>query len=299
MAAEIVTVAGARLRASADENSEIFWALRGGGGNFGVVVSFEFALCELRDVVSGLIVHRGADCAAVLRALRDMSGDLPDDLTVWAVLRQAPPLPFLSQRDHGTPVAVLACCWCGDPVDADAALAPVRAIGTPVGEEIARQPYADWQAAFDPLTGPGARNYWKSHMFDDLADELVDIFAEGLERLPTTESEIFVAQLGGAPTRIDPAATAYQHRKAAFMMNLHARWQNPAEDTRCIAWAREFFDRTERHAAGGVYSNFMPEDEDDRARMAYGPAYPRLARPKAELDPGNLLRSNVNIPPGA
>ena len=296
LGADVVTPAGERLRAAPDENADLFWALRGGGGNFGVVTRFEFALHPLaHDVTAGLILHPGAHAAQVLQALRDVADDLPDDLTVWAVLRKAPPLPFLDAAHHGVPVIVLACCWCGAPEDADEALSPVRAIGTPLAEAIGPQPYAAWQTAFDPLTGHGARNYWKSHMFDQMEDGLIDLLVEALDRLPGDECEIFVAQLGGAPARSDPSATTYRHREAAFMMNIHARWRETADDTRCIAWAREFFDRTEPYATGGVYSNFMPEDETDRARSAYGDAYDRLAAIRARHDPDRIMRAPAEV----
>lgn len=295
-AVEIATPAGERLRASVTEEPDLFWAVRGGDGNFGVVTRFEYSLCELpHDVTAGLIVHPAARGAEVLQGLRDIAPSLPDELTVWAVLRKAPPLPFLDVEHHGAPVVVFACCWCGAPEDSDEALAPVRAIGAPLAEAIGPQPLASWQTAFDPLTDHGARNYWKSHMFDEVKDELIDLFVEALERLPGDECEIFVAQLGGAPSRVDPSTTAYAHRSAAFMMNVHARWRDAAEDVRCVAWAREFFDRTEPHANGGVYSNFMPDDETDRAARAFGEAYARLSALKSRHDPGGLLRTQADV----
>jgi FAD/FMN-containing dehydrogenase len=295
-AAEVVTPAGERLRASRDENPDLFWGLRGGGGNLAVATRFEFDLHPLpHDVTAGLIIHPGARAVETLQALRDVAPSLPEALTVWAVLRQTPPLPFLDASQHGAPIVALACCWSGDPYAADAALAPVRAIGFPLAEAIGPQPYAVWQTAFDPLSDHGARNYWKSHMFEGLEDSLIDVFAEALDRLPGPECEVFVAQLGGTPARLDPASTSYPHRNAAFMMNVHARWRDPADDMRCIAWAREFFDRTEPFSTGGVYSNFMPEDEAERAPNAFGASYERLVRLKAVHDPRNVLRSNASI----
>lgn len=297
-AVDIVTPSGARLRANAQEHPDLFWALRGGGGNFGVVLSFEFDLHPLPEAVTtGFIVHSGDNASEVLRALRDVSGSLPDPLTVWAVLRTAPALSFLPEQIHGAPVVILACCWSGTPANADAALETVRGIGSPLAEAIGPHPYVNWQKAFDPLTDHGARNYWKSHTFDDLGDEAIDVFVEALGRLPSPECEIFVAQLGGAPARVEPQSTAFAHRKASFMMNVHARWRAATEDQRCMAWAREIFDRTEPYASGGVYSNFMPDDETERARAAFGKSYARLSELKALYDPENLLRANVNVRP--
>ena len=293
---DLVTPEGERLRASATEEPDLFWALRGGGGNFGVATGFEFRLHEMpRDITAGLIVHSGLRAGEVLQSLRDLAPSLPDALTVWPVLRNAPPLPFLDPAQHGAPVVALACCWSGPPENADAALAPVRAIGSPIAEAMSPQPLAIWQKAFDPMTDHGARNYWKSHMFDAVEDGLIDLFVEALERLPGNECEIFIGQLGGAVSRIDPETTAYPHRTAAYMMNVHARWRDSSDDDRYIAWAREFFDRTEPHANGGVYSNFMPEDEADRVRAAFGDAYNRLSELKRKHDPFGVLSTNANI----
>jgi FAD/FMN-containing dehydrogenase len=298
--ANIVTPDGQRRRASAAENPELFWAIRGGGGNFGVVTSFDFKLHEVGpEVLSGLVVHPIAAAPDLLREYRRLAAAMPDELTVWVVMRQAPPLPFLPEEWHGREVLVFAACYAGDMAEGEQALAPLRALGKPIADVIGPHAYAGWQQAFDPLLTPGARNYWKSHNFEAIEDGLVDLLTEAVGRLPTPECEIFIAQLGGATRRTDPAATAFAHRGASYLMNVHTRWQEPAQDTHCIAWARELFDRTARFATGGVYVNFMPEDETSRVKSAFGASYDRLARIKADVDPGNLLRMNMNIRPAA
>ncbi len=300
MAADIVTADGRNRRVSAAENPELFWAIRGGGGNFGVVTSFDFKLHPVGpEVLSGLVVHPIVAAPDLLRDYRKLAAAMPDELTVWVVMRKAPPLPFLPDEWHGKEVLVFAACYAGDMAEGERALAPLRALGKPIADVIGPHPYAGWQQAFDPLLTPGARNYWKSHNFDAVEDGLVDVLSEAVGRLPTPECEIFIAQLGGATKRTEPTATAFAHRSANFLMNVHTRWQDATQDTHCIAWARELFDRTARFATGGVYVNFMPDDETGRVKSAFGASYDRLAKVKAEVDPANLLRMNMNIRPAA
>ena len=297
---DIVFVDGRLLHASADEETDLFWAVRGGGGNFGVVTQFEYAAHPVGpEVLSGLIVHPGTDAPQLLRQYRDLAAGFPDDLTAWVVLRKAPPLPFLSEEWHGKEVLVFACCWAGDMAAGEAALAELRALGEPIADVIGPHQFSDWQKAFDPLLTPGARNYWKSHNFSVLSDGLIELLAEALGRLPTAECEIFIPHLGGATKRVNWDSTAFAHRSANFLMNVHTRWQEADEDSRCIAWARELFDRTAAFATGGVYSNFTSQDDSDRANGAFGANYTRLSALKARYDPENRLRMNMNIRPAA
>jgi hypothetical protein len=216
---------------------------------------------------------------------------------VWAVLRKAPPLPFLPEKVHGTEVLVLALCYAGDPAEGERLVGPLRKFGTPVGEHVGVQPYTAWQQAFDPLLTPGARNYWKSHNFSSLDDRLFDAIIEYTKKLPSPQCEIFLGALGGATSRPEPTSTAYAHRDTQFVMNVHGRWDDPADDGRGIAWAREFFNASAPFATGGVYVNFLTADEGDRVSNAYGPNYERLARVKRKYDPANFFRVNQNIKP--
>jgi FAD/FMN-containing dehydrogenase len=300
ISADIVTSAGELVQASATENSDLFWALRGGGGNFGVVSSFEFRLHPVGPMVlSGLIVHPFARAKELLAGYRQVASKAPDELTVWVVLRQAPPLPFLPAEVHGKEILVFAVCYTGDEAAGKRALEPLRALGKPIADVIGMQPYAAWQTAFDPLLTPGAYNYWKSHNFVELSDGLLDTLASHAAKLPTGECEIFIGQLGGATSRIAVEATAYPHRGANYVMNVHTRWRDPADERRSIDWARQLFAQTAPHATGGVYVNFMPEDETDRVSNAYGPNYARLEALKAKYDPDNLFRLNQNVRPSA
>lgn len=296
--AEVVTAAGEVVRASNTEHPDLFWALRGGSGNFGVVTHFEFRLHPVGpDVLSGLIVYPISAAKSVLRQYREFLAQAPDALSVWAVLRQAPPLPFLPEEVHGTGMIALALLYAGDPKLGEPLIDPLREFGTPLGEHVGVQPYIAWQQAFDPLLTPGARNYWKSHNFSTLQDGLFDAVIESIENLPSPQCEIFFGAIGGATTRPAPESAAYAHRDAQFVMNVHGRWQEKADDQRCIGWAREFFKASAPFASGGVYVNFLTADEGDRVRSAYGPNYDRLAQVKRTYDPDNLFRTNQNIQP--
>ncbi len=295
---EMVTAAGQVIRANVGEHPDLFWALRGGGGNFGVVTRFEFHLHLVGpNLLSGLIVYPFADAKSVLQQYRDFALNAPDALTVWVVMRKAPPLPFLPADVHGKEVVVLALLYSGAPAEGEALIEPLRHFGTPVGAHVGVQPYVAWQQAFDPLLTPGARNYWKSHNFATLDDGLLDVLIGAVRTLPSPDCEVFIASLGGEISRQRPDATAYGQRDAKFLMNVHGRWQDPADDERGIKWSRELFTAAAPFASGGVYVNFMTAEEGDRVRAAYGGNYERLARVKQQYDPGNLFRTNQNITP--
>jgi len=298
ISADVVTADGKLVHANATENPDLFWALRGGGGNFGVVSSFEFRLHPVGPMVlSGLIVHPFERAKELLAGYRQVASKTPDELSVWVVLRKAPPLPFLPADVHGKEIVVFAVCYTGDEADGNRALEPLRALGKPIADVIGMQPFAAWQAAFDPLLTPGAYNYWKSHNFVELGDGLLDHLVGSVGKLPTAECEIFIGQLGGATNRVAADATAYPHRGVNFVMNVHTRWREPAEERRSIDWARKLFAETAPYATGGVYVNFMPDDEADRVSNAYGANYARLATLKAKYDPTNLFRLNQNVQP--
>ena len=296
--AEVVTADGQVRQASSTENAELFWAIRGGGGNFGVVTRFDFRLHPLGpDVLSGLIVYDFDEAKSVLQQYRAFLETTPDELTVWAIARRAPPLPFLPEAVHGREILALALCYAGAPAMGEPLIEPLRTFGTVLGEHVGIQPYIAWQQAFDPLLTPGARNYWKSHNFTTLSDDLFDVVVEYIRKLPDPQCEIFFGAIGAATARVAPDATAYAHRDAQFVMNVHGRWENAADDDRCIRWARDYFEATRPHASNGAYINFLTGDEGDRVPSAYGANYDRLARAKRQYDPTNLFRINQNIRP--
>jgi len=296
--AEVVTAAGEVVRASATEHPDLFWALRGGSGNFGVVTRFEFRLHPRRtQCAAGLIVYPFSEAKSVLQQYREFMTKAPDDLSVWTVMRKAPPLPFLPESVHGQEVVVLALLYTGDPEEGESLIAPLHTFGTPAGAHVGVMPYVDWQKAFDPLLTPGTRNYWKSHNFSELQDGLFDAVIEYIGTLPSPQCEIFFGALGGATTLPAPDSAAYAHRDARFVMNVHGRWDDAADDARCIRWARDFFKASAPFASGGVYVNFLTADEADRVQAAYGQNYERLAQVKRQYDPANLFSTNQNIRP--
>jgi FAD/FMN-containing dehydrogenase len=298
LSAEIVTADEQILRTSSSEHPDLFWAIRGGGGNFGVVTDFEFALHPVGpEITAGLIVFPFEQARQVLQRYRDFSASLRDEVSVWGVLRQAPPLPFLPAEVHGREVVVMACFSPLPMAQVQAELDTVRGFGQPHGEHVGAMPYTAWQQAFDPLLTAGARNYWKSHNFSALNDEAIDTVIRYVGRLPSPQTEIFIGQLGGQANRVAAEATAYPHRQALYAMNVHTRWNDPAQDEQCIRWARAFFSDAAPYADGSVYINFMPQDETDRIAQAYGPNYGRLKDIKAKYDRNNLFRQNQNIKP--
>jgi hypothetical protein len=233
----------------------------------------------------------------LLGRYREIMAAAPDELSCWFVMRSAPPLPFLSQEVHGTGIIVFAACYAGLMDAAEVAMKPLREMGQPIADVIGPHPFAGWQAVLDPLLTPGARNYWKSHSFTTLNDGAIATLVKYAGKLPSPECELACAQLGGAINRVSAGATAYPHRDIGFVLNIHTRWREPADDAECIAWARSLFESCKPYATGGVYVNFLPEEEKDRVVSAYLGNSERLAAVKAKYDPHNLFRMNQNIRP--
>jgi FAD/FMN-containing dehydrogenase len=298
VSAEVITADGNKMRVSENDNTDLFWAIRGGGGNFGIVTQFEFVLHPVGpEILAGLIVLPFNQAKQVLAHYREFVESAPEELNVWVVLRQAPPLPFLPEDVHGKEVVVLAVFYAGDGAEGEKLIEPLRSFGEPHGEHIGAQPYVEWQQAFDPLLTPGARNYWKSHNFIELSDGALDSMIEFAGKLPSPQCEIFIALLAGAPNRVPADAMAYGHRDAKFVLNVHGRWDETAHDERCIAWAREFFKASAPYASAGAYVNFMTEDEGDRVAAAYGANHARLVQIKKQYDRENVFHLNQNIKP--
>ena len=294
VAADVIVADGRMLRASETQHPDLFWALRGGSGNLGIVSRFELKLHPVGpQVLTGMVVYPLAQAASALRQFAAYVKTLGDDTNIWTVMRKAPPLPFLPAEVHGTDIIAFCLFHAGDADEGRRAFEPVRHYGTALGEFVAAQPYTAWQQTFDPLLTPGARNYWKSHNFADLSDAAIDVAVRYVRELPSPHCEIFFGLIGGATTRVPRDAMAYSHR------DVHGRWDAAADDERCIAWARGFFLDAAPHATGGVYVNFLTDDEPERIAAAYGPGYERLVAAKTRYDPGNLFRMNQNVRPRA
>lgn len=297
ISAEVVTVDGERLSCSQDSHPDLFWAIRGGGGNFGIVTSFKFGLVKVGpEVMSGPLIFKMEDAKQVLENLRKFCENCLNEVSVWSVFRDAPPFPFLDSSYHGKRVLVLVAFHTGSLEEGKLALDQLNDLGNPIGNGIAPHTFTKFQQAFDPLLVPGARNYWKTHNFIDISDGLLDTILDYAKKLPNQHSEIFLAQMGGVTNQVPKNETAYPHRDVNFIMNVHTRWENASDDEKCITWARDFYQATRPYATGGAYVNFLSEG-DDTLEGAFAENIERLAKVKAKYDPRNVLRSNLNITP--
>jgi FAD/FMN-containing dehydrogenase len=297
---EIVTADGEIRRASEDEHADLFWAIRGGGGNFGIVTEFEFEARQLGpEVAGGLVLHSMADAPDVIRFFREFTETAPDEVTALLVLRIAPPAPFLPEAVHGKPVAGIAAMYAGDPEDGMRALAPVKEFGNPLADAITQKAYTAHQSFLDSGQPHGRRYYWKSEYVPAIAPELGNAMISHCSRFPTPFSSMLAMHLGGATTRTSPDAGAVSHRDAGYVVAIQAAWENPADDSANISWARQFHADLRPWSSGGTYVNFLTEEEHGaRIQQAYEPEiYQKLARIKATYDPENIFRQNKNIQP--
>jgi FAD/FMN-containing dehydrogenase len=294
--ADVVTADGRFVHASADENPDLFWGLRGGGGNFGVVTSFEFQLHRLGPtILAGPIFYPGDQATEVLRRFRDYASTLPDEMTTLANLASAPPLPFLPMEVHGKPIVIIVGVYAGSPDDGMDLAAPLRTLGTPIADLLGPMPYATIQSLLDPLWTGGSRNFFKSGYLADLPDRAIEMVARFQLTAPSPSNEIHLHQFGGAVAHVPDDATAFGSRNAPWLVNVVSRWTDASSDDAEIAWARDLYRALEPFFASGTYVNFMSAG-DDRVREAYGPEkYERLARLKEIWDPTNLFRLNQNI----
>lgn len=300
VAADVVTADGTLVHASEEEHPDLFWALRGGGGNFGVVTSFEFQLHPVGpEILTAQLFHRIEDAERVLRAYRDVMAAAPDELACYPIILNVPPVDPFAAELQGKPALALVGCYSGDPADGEPAIAPLAALGEPFLNVVAPMPYAAFQSAFDAGTPDGARYYGKAHLLPDLSDAAIATVLDHVEDLPGAFSTIFFESLGGAIARRPADATAWPHRDAAYGFAVQAGWIDPDDDQAEIAWVRRIHEAMAPHATGGVYVNYMDGDEADRVTAAYGDHYRRLAEIKERWDPDNLFRANHNIAPPA
>lgn len=297
LAVDIVTADGRLITASDQENRDLFWAVRGGSGNFGAVVSFVFRLHDVGpEVLFGPTVYRLEDAAEVLRHYRAFAIDAPRECCVWADLMTAPPMPFLPERYHGAKVLTLMQCCSGDLADGETVLAPLRGFGTPIGDAVGPMRYADAQQMLDGTYAKGLRNYWRSTNFRTLPDATIEKLVRVAATMPTPETDVLICQLGGAIGDVLSDATAFPHRETGFVVTPGARWRAPHDDERCLAWIREVGDTLAQDADGGQYVNFISEGTGQES-SAYGGNYARLKAVKKAYDPENLFRSNQNVRP--
>jgi len=296
--ADVVTADGRFLRASATENEDLFWAIRGGGGNFGAVTAFEFQLHRAGpEVLGGLIFHAAERAPSLLRFLRDYLPSSSEDLTVFTVMRKAPAAAFVPQEFHGQPVIANLVVHSGDPAQAERDLAPLRSFAEPLADLVSRRPYTAVQALTDASWAPGFENYWKSDYLMGIPDGAIEVLTEHLATITSPLSDFKIAYLGGAAARL-PDDSALSHRKLPFLLNINTRWPLGDAPEPHIAWTRSLFERMKPFSEGKVYVNFLMDEGQDRVRAAYGPEkYERLVAVKRRYDPENFFSLNQNIKP--
>ena len=290
LSADVITVGGRRLTASSTENADLFWGLRGGGGNFGVVTSFEFQLHEVGPLLTGRLAHPWSKAREALRFYRDFVAQAPDGLVVYQ---------SLGIGADGQPGMFMRSVFNGAIAEGLSSVAPLRRFGSPVIDDFKPMSYVDVQKMVEPAFPPGRLNYWKANFVDELSDELIDVMVDSFSRVPSPYSMIALEQMGGAVAHVPESATAFQYRTAAFSLLILSGWVDPGDSDVNVAWAREVWERTRPLSSSGVYVNYLGTEGDQRVRDAYGVNHARLREVKRTYDPGNFFRLNQNIEPAA
>jgi len=299
LAAEVVTANGELLTASESENSELFWGIRGGGGNFGVVTSFTFQLHPVGpEVLAGLILYRIEDAADVLRFFREFTASTPEELGALAVFRTAPPAPFIPEELHGTPVLAIIVCYIGDIEEGEQVVRTLREFGSPIVDAIKPKSFIAHNTSLDPGQPSGMYYYWKSEYVTTIADDAIQAIAASAAEMTSAYARLAVFQLGGAIKRLDESDMAVSHRDAEYVLAINTGWAEPEDTESQMKWTHDLW--TAIHPfSSGVYVNFLSADDgEDRVLAAYGPQkYEKLVALKNKYDPQNLFRVNKNIKP--
>jgi hypothetical protein len=297
--AEIVTADGRIRRIGPNAEPELFWAIRGGGGNFGIVTSFEFDLHPVSTILGGTVIWEASRTRDVIRLYRDLCDGAPDELTLMVLCLAAPRQPFIPEELQGQPVVAIAACWCGDLAEGEEALEPLRRFGTPLSDRLRPMPYVELQSTFDVGSRPGFMNYWKSPFLAELSDKAIDVLVDGAERMPTAISQVLLTNMGGAVARVPLEATAFPHRLAPLYLEIIGKWEPGADGSAAVAWTDAFRAEIDPFTTGHAYVNFVDDEGPDRSlALSYDDrTLRRLAEAKAMYDPDNVFRVNHNIPP--
>ena len=299
LAADVVTADGRVVRASERDNSELFWGLRGGGGNFGVVTSFEFRLHPVDQVLGGMVIWSADQTKDVLRFYRTWARGYPDDLTTLVVITTAPPAPFIPEALRGAPIVAVAVCYAGDEQAGTAALAPLREFGSPAVDLVQPMPYPALQKLFDDSVPSGLCSYWGGEWLQEPTDEAIDTIVSWCTRATSPLTQFHINHTEGAVARVPEEATAMSHRSAPYLMNIVSVWPPSEKPEGHISWTRGFWEAMRPFSAGGVYVNYLNVEGEERTRAAYSPRnWERLVALKREWDPENVFRANQNISPG-
>ncbi|HEY3597792.1 MAG TPA: FAD-binding oxidoreductase [Paraburkholderia sp.] len=288
LSCEVVTANGELVTASEETNADLFWGLRGGGGNFGIVTSFVFRAHPVKTVLGGLLLYPRDDATAVLRNYRAFMTTAPEELTAYAGLISTP---------DGVPVVGMIVCYCGELAEGERVLAPLRKFGTPILDAIEPMPFPVMQSLVGNSFPDNAHNYWKSTFVKDLSDDVIDVLIEHGNRMQSPLSAVVLEFYGGAPTRVGHADTAFAHRAAEYNIGITGQWLDAAESDQHIGWTRALFDALQPHSSGGYLANFVSDEGTDQAKASFGGNYARLAELKSKYDPTNLFSLNQNIKP--
>ena len=295
---ELVDATGRIRTVSATSEPDLFWALRGGGGNFGVATRFEFDLHPLSPVLAGTLLHPFDRAPEIIRRFRDASAEAPDELTLMVLLLKAPRQPFIPPDHQGRPVALFGVCWAGDPEAGREVLRPILEYGPPLVDSVAVRPYVELQAMFDVGSRAGFCNDWRSPFLGSLDDGAIDVIVDGAARMPTDISQVLLTNMGGAVARVPVEATAFPHRLAPFYLEVIAKWEAGADPGPPRDWAAAFAGAIEPWSTGYTYVNFLDAAGPDAIRRAYDPAtLERLSAVKRQVDPDNVFRVNHNVVP--
>ena len=299
---DVVTADGAEIRlvrASDDENPDLFWGLRGGGGNFGVVTGIDYRLYPVGpEVVGGLVAWPASEAPRVLELYRTLAEQAPPELTLVTLMRPAPPAPWLPREVHGQPIIAMLACWSGPPAEGEQVVAPIKSFGQPVGDVLVRRPYAQMQSLLDATQPKGRRYYWKSEYLPGVEPALCEKAMAHAARIRSPHSAVILFQIGGALNQLPEDHSPAGNRAARYVLNIAGSWEKADDDAANVAWAREAWSDMKAFSTGGTYINFLTADEGpERTRDALGPGLRRLAEVKARWDPRNVFRTNRNIPP--
>jgi len=297
VSAEVVTADGRTLTASERENEDLFWALRGGGGNYGVATTLEFQLHPVETIYGGPVFFEIEDAPTVLRFYREFIADAPEELGGFPAWQIAPPLPFIPEDRQGEPFLAFVACWAGPVEQGEAALKPLLDVAPIVAEHVGPMPYPDLNSAFDALVPPGLQHYWKANFVTELTDAAIEAHLEHGPRVPVVNSTVHIYPINGACHRIAPDETAFAYRDATFATVIAGMWPDPADNEDNIKWVRDYYDATAPLSEEGGYVNFMAEDDQGRIKANYKGNYDRLVEIKRKYDPGNLFHLNQNIRP--
>jgi FAD/FMN-containing dehydrogenase len=297
VSAEVVTADGRLVVANENENADLFWAIRGGGGNFGVVTSLEFQLHPVKDIYGGPMFFEIEHAADVLRFYREFIADAPEQFGGFPAWQIAPPLPFIPEERHGDTFLAFVTCWAGPLDEGERALQPIRDAAPVAAEHVGPMPYPALNSAFDGLVPPGLQHYWKANFVTELTDAAIDAHLEHGPNVPVVNSTVHMYPINGACHRVAADATAFPYRDATFATVIAGMWPDPAHNDGNVAWVRDYYQATAPHSEEGGYINFMAGDDQGRIEANYKGNYARLVDVKRKYDPDNLFHVNQNIRP--